>query len=75
IFQNKYQKYQRVFFIHSERLSKGNRKMNLGLIRPVYKQNKESDNLLSKSISLNASAEKAALWFNLYSKMKTETYR
>jgi hypothetical protein len=49
--------------------------MNLGLIRPVYKQNKESDNLSSKSISPNVNAEKAALWFNLYSKMKTETYR
>jgi hypothetical protein len=48
--------------------------MNLGLIRPVYKQNKESDNLSSKSIS-NTSAEKAALWFDLYYKMKTETYR
>jgi hypothetical protein len=49
--------------------------MNLGLIRPVYKQNKESENLSSKSISPNVNAEKAALWFNLYSKMKTEAYR
>lgn len=44
--------------------------MNLGLIRPVYKQNKESE-----STSLKTNAEKAVLWFSLYSKMKTETYR